>query len=133
MTSNDVGPSRGMPYWLSSQKHMGVHRIIAEDGIESRFRAEVTYARTFFSRVVFEIGRYARKPLVRADRSTGDDPNSSRRHIADDRLSVVAEPVFNSGIHDLKTRRVPAVLHHQIPCSKVVVAVDVVSHSSMLS
>src|SRR5215204_6178360 len=96
--------------------------------IEPAFGAEVTDAQATLARVALEMSGYFGKSFFRTYRSTCNNPDFFRRHVPDDRLAIVAKPIFDSGIHDLKTRRVPSVLHHQIASLEIVVASNDFSH-----
>src|SRR4030095_140804 len=50
------------------------------------------------------------------NRSPGDDADPAVRNVSDHRAAVISKPVLDAGIYDLKTRRVPAVPHHEIAC-----------------
>ena len=80
---------------------------------------QITNAQLRRPRVSLKCLYNLRQIFIPANRRPRNDTRAPRSYKPDNRISTVAEPVFDSGIYYLKTSRVPAVFEHKLAGSFV--------------
>jgi len=90
---------------------------VVKHSLKTSLGPEITDGLTASRRFVFERSSNTRQRIFRTDRRSGNHANVFGCHVADYRLAVVAKPIFDSGIYDLKTGAVPAVAKNKIACA----------------
>jgi hypothetical protein len=94
-----------------------ISRIVGKRAFQPRFAGEVADRPPSLCAVAFELANYSEYLVMPAHGRSGDDTNARPLRVADNRIVLTREPVFDPGIQQLIARAVPSQLKDQLACT----------------